>query len=184
MLVSGSALAATDHYVLRDGNHVQHLKDYKNQWWDFSKRRRQFLNRMPTKLAANPVPAKFQVKPRVWLQTNWLWKSVLKAKRLFVSWRFILAQLVPRLKQSKDCDNFGSGYLPLLYNGKELIKVKVVWQAYALAYPFIRVSGNHKFPKGVPTTRLYFIFAVGISGLRSPLLLLNYSTTQLRKCAY
>jgi hypothetical protein len=26
LAVSGSALAATDHYILRDGNHVQHLK--------------------------------------------------------------------------------------------------------------------------------------------------------------
>jgi len=26
MLVSGGAYAASDHYVLRDGNHVQHLK--------------------------------------------------------------------------------------------------------------------------------------------------------------
>src|SRR5512136_2751716 len=26
MLVSGGAFAAADHYVLRDGNHVQHLK--------------------------------------------------------------------------------------------------------------------------------------------------------------
>ena len=26
LLVSGGAFAATDHYLLRDGNHVQHLK--------------------------------------------------------------------------------------------------------------------------------------------------------------
>ena len=26
MLVSSNALAATDHYILRDGAHVQHLK--------------------------------------------------------------------------------------------------------------------------------------------------------------
>ena len=26
MLISGGAFAATDHYVLRDGNHAQHLK--------------------------------------------------------------------------------------------------------------------------------------------------------------
>ena len=26
LLVTGSAFATTDHYVLRDGNHVQHLK--------------------------------------------------------------------------------------------------------------------------------------------------------------
>ena len=26
ILMSGSVLAATDHYVLRDGKHIQHLK--------------------------------------------------------------------------------------------------------------------------------------------------------------
>ena len=71
MLVSGGAFASADHYVLRDGNHVQHLKITKindeitvSADVDFEPN--------ANEAGRNPVPVKFQAKPRAWLQTNWL----------------------------------------------------------------------------------------------------------------
>jgi hypothetical protein len=123
MLISGAAFAATDHYVLRDGNNVHHLKITKvngeitvNADIDFE----------PNANEVNVKPCSADISGEAKMEKE----NVLVLKKHSESeanYCELTVNLTPngaKVEQSKDCDNFVTGICHFSSNGKELVKVK------------------------------------------------------------
>ncbi|MEQ1531346.1 MAG: hypothetical protein ABL925_18675 [Methylococcales bacterium] len=122
MLFSGNVLAATDHYVLRDGNYVRHLKvtksndeylvsadvDFDSTGAEASDRCSASLSGEAKSTAANELVLK-------------------KHSEIEASYCELKIQLSPtgaKIEQAQDCGSFGFGKCSFSSAGKELLKVK------------------------------------------------------------
>lgn len=123
MLVSGSVFAATDHYILRDGNHVQHLKITKlgeeytvTADVDFEPN----ANEKDAKACSEEIvgEAKSAGKDKLTL------KKRSEGEASYCTLDIQLSTTGAKVEQSKDCDNFVTGICHFNSNGKELVKVK------------------------------------------------------------
>lgn len=123
MLVSGSVFAATEHYILREGNHVHHLKvtklgdeikvtadvdfepnaDEKN-----AKACSAEINDDAKSIGEN----KIQVKKHS------------EGEATFCTLDIELTANGAKVEQSKDCDNFVTGICHFTTEGKEMLRVK------------------------------------------------------------
>jgi len=123
MLFSGAAFAATDHYVLRDGNHVQHLKITKiNDVITVSAD----VDFEPNANEAGSKPCSGNVSGEA--------KSVsaneLVMKKHSVgeaTYCELIVHFTPngaKVEESKGCDNFAAGICRFSTDSKELIKIK------------------------------------------------------------
>jgi hypothetical protein len=122
LLVSGSAFATTDHYVLRDGNHVQHLKitDLNKEITvsadvDFEPNTNEKGHACSAILsgeAKNMGEGKLVVKKHA------------ESEASYCELKIQLSETGAKIEQSKDCDNFAAGICHFSSDGKELIKVK------------------------------------------------------------
>lgn len=123
MLFSSSVLAVTDHYLLREGNHVQHLKiTILNDKITASSD----VNFEPDAVETKAVPCSGEVsgegkrigeneisfKQHSGSEAN---SCVLKVK---------LTANGAVIEQSKHCDNFVTGICRFSSNGKELKKIQ------------------------------------------------------------
>jgi hypothetical protein len=123
MLISGSVLAATDHYVLREGKHVHHLKitqlgdEYSiSSDVDFEPN----ANEKDSKACSAEITgeAKSVGENKLTLKKH----SVEDATYCVLS-----IQLSPtgaKIEQSENCGNFATGICHFSSDGKELVKVK------------------------------------------------------------
>ncbi len=123
MLVSGSALAATDHYVLRDGNHVQHLKittikDYITVSAD--------VDFEPNDAEAGREACVGEVsgEAKVVAENELVMKKRSESEATFCELKVHLSPTGAKVEQSKDCDNFAPGICRFATDGKEMVKVK------------------------------------------------------------
>ena len=123
MLVSGSALAVTDHYVLRDGNHVQHLKITKSNDEitvsadvDFEPN----ANEAGGKSCSGEVSGEAKsVDPN-----ELVMKKHSEGEATYCELKVHLTPNGAKVEQSKDCDNFATGICHFSTDGKELVKIK------------------------------------------------------------
>ncbi|MDP2902216.1 MAG: hypothetical protein Q8N96_03790 [Methylovulum sp.] len=123
MLVSGSAFAATDHYVLRDGNHVQHLKITKiNDGATVSAD----VNFEPnsTEKDARPCSADIAGEAKSVAENEWVMKKHSESEATYCELKIHLGSNGAKVEQSKDCDNFATGICHFSTDGKELVKIK------------------------------------------------------------
>ena len=123
MLVSGTAFAATDHYVLRDGNHVQHLKITKiNGEITVSAD----VNFEPNTNEAGSKPCSGEVsgEAKAVSENELLIKKHSEGEATFCELKIHLSPNGAKVEQSKDCDNFAPGICHFSTDGKELVKVK------------------------------------------------------------
>ena len=123
MLVSGGAFAATDHYLLRDGNHVQHLKITK-------------INDENTVSAdvdfepnANEAGSKFckgeiSGEAKSVAANELVLKKHSESEATFCELKIHLTPTGAKVEQSKDCDNFTPGICHFSTDSKELVKIK------------------------------------------------------------
>ena len=123
MLVSGGAFAATDHYVLRDGNHVQHLKIST-------------INDEITVSAdvdfepnANEADAKFcsgeiSGEAKSVSANELVMKKRSESEAAICELKIHLTPTGAKVEQSKDCDNFSPGICHFSSDAKELVKIK------------------------------------------------------------
>jgi hypothetical protein len=115
LLISGSVLAATDHYVLREGKHVHHLKITQNDV-DFEPN----ADEKGSKACSADISgvAKSTGKD----------KLTLKKKSEEAATHCVLdIQLSPtgaKIEQSENCTDFVTGICHFGSDGKELVKVK------------------------------------------------------------
>ena len=123
MLVSGGAFAAADHYVLRDGNHVQHLKITKindeitvSADVDFEPN----TNEAGSKACSGEVSG----EAKSVAANELLMKKHSESEATSCELKIQLTPNGAKVEQSKDCDNFSPGICHFSTDGKEMVKVK------------------------------------------------------------
>jgi len=123
MLVSGGAFASADHYVLRDGNHVQHLKITKiNEEITVSAD----VDFEPNANEAGRKPCSGDVSGEAKsVATNELvMKKRSETEAAVCELKIHLTPNGAKVEQSKDCDNFAAGICRFSTDGKEMVKIK------------------------------------------------------------
>ena len=123
MLVSGGAFASADHYVLRDGNHVQHLKITKiNEEITVSAD----VDFEPNANEAGRKPCSGDVSGEAKsVATNELvMKKRSETEAAVCELKIHLTPNGAKVEQSKDCDNFAPGICRFSTDGKEMVKIK------------------------------------------------------------
>lgn len=123
MLVSGSAWALTDHFVLRDGNHVYHLKITgvgetitASADVDFE----------PTagEKGKHACSAAVSGDARFVSDNELVMKKQIPGETHYCTLNIKLTPNGAIVQQSKDCDYFAAGICHFDSEGKELIKFK------------------------------------------------------------
>lgn len=123
MLVSGTVSAATDHYLLRDGNHVQHLK--------ITTLGKEITASVDVDFEPNPDEAgKHACSATVADQAKSVGENELVLKKHIehearsCSVKIHLTPNGAKLEQSEECGYFAAGICSFSSNGKELVKIK------------------------------------------------------------
>lgn len=123
MLVSGSALAATDHYVLRNENHVHHLKITKvndeitvSSDVDFEPN--------ANEAGSSACSADISGEAKSVSDNEIVLKKHSGSEATYCELKIKLSPTGAKIEQSKDCDNFAAGICHFSSDGKELIKIK------------------------------------------------------------
>lgn len=123
MLLSGSVYAATDHYVLREGNHVHHLKVTKlNGEYNVS----MDVDFEPNadEKDAKPCSADIAGEAKATGENKITLKKHSEEEAKFCSLDITLSPTGAKVDQSKDCDNFVTGICHFTSEGKEMPLVK------------------------------------------------------------
>jgi hypothetical protein len=121
--ISGNAIAATDHYILRDGNHIHHLKVTKlNNEYDVS---------MDVDFEPNadekdgkPCSAAVSGQAKVTGENKITLKKHSEEEASYCTLDITLSDTGAKVEQSKDCDNFVTGICHFTSEGKEIPKIK------------------------------------------------------------
>ena len=123
MLVSGGAFAATDHYVLRDGNHVQHLKITKindaiivSADVDFEPN--------ANEVGSQPCSGEVSGEAKSVGENELVMKKHSQSEATYCELKVHLTPNGVKVEQSKHCDNFAAGICHFSSDGKELVKIK------------------------------------------------------------
>jgi hypothetical protein len=123
MLISGSALSATDHYVLRDGKHVHHLKVTQvNDAYTVSSDVEFEPNADENGSRACSAEISGQAK-----STGKDELTLKKHSEEDATYCVLNIQLSPtgaKVEQSENCKNFVTGICHFSSGGKELLKIK------------------------------------------------------------
>jgi len=123
MLVSGGAFASADHYVLRDGNHVQHLKITKiNEEITVSAD----VDFEPNANEAGSKPCSGDVsgEAKSVAANELVMKKRSETEAAVCELKIHLTPNGAKVEQSKDCDNFAAGICRFSTDGKEMVKIK------------------------------------------------------------
>lgn len=123
LLMSGTALAATDHYVLRDGSHVSHLKINSvggettvSVDVDFEPNTAE-----PGKHACS---ADISGDAKVVGDNELTMKKQIPNEARYCTLQVHLTPNGAKIEQSEDCTYFAAGICHFATDGKELLKVK------------------------------------------------------------
>lgn len=124
LLVSTNALASTDHYFRRDGNHVQHLKITKIGE-DIAVS--MDVNFEPTGSAEEgrkPCSAEISGEGKMTGQNEIVMKKQAEGEAHYCLLKLNLTNDGVKVEQSDDCKYFAAGICHFESEGRELIKVK------------------------------------------------------------
>lgn len=123
MLISSSVFAGTDHYVLREGNHVYHLK--------ITERDKEYTVSMDVDFEPNPgEKGKHACSGVVAAEAKLIDKDKLVIKKhseldaAYCELDIQLSETGATVKQSTACSRFVTGICHFSSNGKELTKIK------------------------------------------------------------
>ena len=123
LLISGSVLAATDHYVLRDGKHVHHLKIT------------QLGEEITVSSDVDFEPNADEKGSKAWSaditdEAKKTGENTLRLKKQsegeasYCTLDIALSPTGAKIEQSEDCNNFVTGICHFSSDGKELLKIK------------------------------------------------------------
>jgi hypothetical protein len=123
LLVSGNAFAVTDHYLLRDGNHVHHLKitqigDEITVSTD--------VNFEPNASEAGRAPCSAEVSgeaKRV-AENELVLRKQIEGEARHCSLKIHLSPTGAKIEQSEDCTYYAAGLCHFESDGKELTKIR------------------------------------------------------------
>ncbi|MFZ2451339.1 MAG: hypothetical protein WAW36_12550 [Methylovulum miyakonense] len=123
MLFSGSVLAATDHYLLRDGNHIHHMKIIKmNDEVTVSAD----VDFEPNANEEGKYPCSADVSgvAKQVADNELVMKKHSESEASYCELKIHLTPTGATVEQSKDCDNFAAGICHFSSDGKEMVKFK------------------------------------------------------------
>ncbi len=121
LLVSGNAFAATDHYVLRDGDYVRHLKVTKIINDDYI-----VSADVDFESAADSAHCSETIsgKAKSTGENELLLKKHSESAASFCELKIKLSPNGAKIEESKDCSTFTVGKCHFSSGDKELVKVK------------------------------------------------------------
>lgn len=123
MLISGAASAATDHYVLRDGAHVQHLKITK-VGDDITVTADVDFEPSAGEEGKRACSADISGEAKAINDKELVLKKQIEGEKRFCTLNIKLSGDGAKIEQSEDCNYFAAGLCHFSSDGKELIKVK------------------------------------------------------------
>ena len=123
LLTSSSVFAGTEHYILRDGNHVQHLKITDTNKEVTVSADVNFEPNADEK-DKRPCAAEISGEAKVVDKNNIVLKKHAESGAEYCELKVQLSDTGAKIEQSKDCDNFAAGICHFSTDGKELVKVK------------------------------------------------------------
>ena len=123
ILATGSSFAATDHYILRDGNHVQHLKITKinddiklSLDVDFEPNANETDKKSCSAVISGDAKS---VGPN-----EVILKKHSEGEATYCELKVHLSPNGAKVEQTNDCDNFVTGICHFSTDGKEMVKIK------------------------------------------------------------
>lgn len=123
MLISGTAYSATDHYLLRSGNHVHHLKITKlndeitvSTDVDFEPN----ANETGGKACSASVSGDAKITG----ENQLLMRKHIEGQTDYCELTIQLSPTGAKIEQSKACGYFAAGICHFSTGGKELLKIK------------------------------------------------------------
>lgn len=123
MLASGSAIAATDHYLLRDGNHVQHLK-ITTLGKDIKATVDVDFEPNVDETGKHACSATVAEEAKSVGENELVLKKHIEGEARSCSVKIHLTPNGAKLEQSEECNYFAAGICSFSSNGKELLKIK------------------------------------------------------------
>ncbi len=123
LLVNGVAFASTDHYVLRDGSHVYHLKITKLAE-DIKVSADVDFEPNASEKGKRACSADVSGEAKSEGENVLVMKRQMEGEAHFCTVKIELTPNGAKLEQSKDCSYFAAGLCHFNTDGKELIKVK------------------------------------------------------------
>ena len=123
LLLSGNVMAATDHYILRDGNHVQHLKITK-LGDDITVSTDVDFEPNADEKDKHACSADLSGKAKAISDTELLVKKHAESEARYCELKVLLSPTGAKIEQSDNCEDFVAGICHFSTNGKELLKIK------------------------------------------------------------
>jgi hypothetical protein len=124
LCVSTSALATTDHYIRREGNHVQHLKitkigDEIDVYMDVD-----FEPTGSAEEGRKPCSAQISGEAKTVSDTQIVLKKQAEGEAHYCALTIDLSNEGAKVEQSTDCKYFVAGICHFNSEGRELVKIK------------------------------------------------------------
>ncbi|QWF71417.1 hypothetical protein KEF85_02720 [Methylomonas paludis] len=123
MLVSGTAMAATDHYILRDGNHVQHLKITK-VGNDISVSADVDFEPNAAETGRHPCSAQVSGEAKSTGENELVMKKHIEGEARSCLLKVRVSPNGAKVEQSEECGYFAAGICRFSSDGKELVKIQ------------------------------------------------------------
>lgn len=123
MLVSGSVFSATDHYFLRDGNHVHHLK-ITTVGDEISASTDVDFEPNAGEQGGAACSAAVSGEAKKLSESELVLKKQIEGEARYCSVQIHLTPTGARLEQSPDCTYYAAGICHFDSDGKELVKIK------------------------------------------------------------
>ncbi len=119
LLVSGNIYAATDHYVLRDGDYVRHLKVTQING-EFTVDADVDYDKAGSGHCSEAISGKAKSTG----ENQLVMKKHAEIKASFCELKILLSPNGAKVEESKDCDSFTVGQCHFSSGDKELVRVK------------------------------------------------------------
>lgn len=123
MLVSGGAFASTDHYLLRDENHVHHLKITKIGD-DVTVSMDVNFEPNAAEQGLKPCSAEVSGDAKAVSDTELTMRKQIEGEAKYCTLNIKLSPSGAKVEQSEDCGYFAAGICHFESDGKELVKIK------------------------------------------------------------
>jgi len=123
LLTSGNVSAATDHYILRDGDYVRHLKVVKIND-DYTVSAEVDYDSTAKETGSEHCSADITGRAKSTGKDELTLKKHAESEAAFCELKIQLSPNGAKIEETKDCDNFAVGKCRFSSEGKELVKVK------------------------------------------------------------
>ncbi len=123
LLFSINSFAATDHYILRDGNHVQHLKITKLKD-DITVSADVDFEPNVDETGKHACSAEVSGDAKQVAENEIVMKKRIEGEAKNCSLKVHLTPNGAKLEQSEDCSYYAAGICHFTSDGKELVKIK------------------------------------------------------------